>query len=380
MKKIKFIILCFVCLIVLNVKADMGAPAIITYKAMITNKDGAYCYIDGKKTDTVIPYKTVFEVYNDVYNGYVYISNSQYNCDVKSSDLSALSNDFDINNSEVESITPVKAIVLAKGGLNMRKGPAVSYSKMLTIPQYSVVTLKLKAGTFWYYTEYNGKSGWITGMDNYLGIENNKVLIENKDVNIFDSKEKIIGKIPANTEVTDYVDLVGYPYYSYAHYVNYNGVKGYLNEMMLKTETSGKIKIVKDVNIVDEEGHPVKKILANNIFTYDMKFDGMGLYLNEDKTLVYLDTDQYEYIEEAKLKVKEKGYLGEGLFGEEKVAKVEEDKPIETISDEAKNKTINTSEIIIISLLAGIFLALTALVCIKLINSKKKNEEKKDEQ
>ena len=54
MKKIKLMAVLVICLFICDVKADGAAPRIISYEAMITNKDGAYCYEDGKKTNKKI--------------------------------------------------------------------------------------------------------------------------------------------------------------------------------------------------------------------------------------------------------------------------------------------------------------------------------------
>ena len=79
MKKIKLVLLLVISLFIGNAKADMGAPSVISYKAMITNANGAQCYeYDGKKKDIIIPYKTIFTVYDDVNNGYIYVYNESY--------------------------------------------------------------------------------------------------------------------------------------------------------------------------------------------------------------------------------------------------------------------------------------------------------------
>jgi hypothetical protein len=114
---------------------------------------------------------------------------------------------------------------------------------------------------------------------------------------------------------------------------------------------------------------------------------GNAFYVPEHKGVVYLSNDEFEYVKKAKISIKQTGYLGEGLFGEKKgeviipsetsepTKEVEVDDPV--IPKEEK-KSMSTKDIIIIGLLAGIFLALTALVIIKLVNSKKKTPVKKE--
>ncbi len=234
MKKISLLIITIVCLFVVNVKADMEPPQIIAHKVMVTNKDGASCYENGKKTDKVIPYGTTLEVDHDIDGSYIMVSNDDYYCLVKYSDVSSKTQSFSLNDEKVEKITPVKGLILAKGGLNMRKGPSVTYSKIMTVPQNAIVTLTHKAGTYWYYCEYNGHNGWITGMDGYFGYDGKETLISYEDVKIYSTYDKkaVIGKIPANTEITDYVNLINYTNSNISHYVIYNGTKGYVNKML----------------------------------------------------------------------------------------------------------------------------------------------------
>ena len=378
MKKIKLMLVLVICLFICNVKADMGPPHVITYKAMITNKDGAYCYEDGKKTDKVIPYKTIFEVYDEANNGYIYVHNDNYDCFVRTSDLSALNHDFDINNKDVKSITPIKAIILANGGLNMRSGPATSYAKIITVPQYTVVTLKLHAGTYWYYTEYNGHSGWITSMNYYLGFDSDKVLVSPYVTDIYDRNGKVIGKIPADTEITDYVKLDSDEDAMPNYYVVYNGIRGYLYPMTYKTEKEGKIKLLKDVEITDSNGQPKKKLLAGQELTYEIKDDYNSFYVKEHKTFLHLEKDMYQDIIETILKTKKSGYLGDGVFGEAKEER--QDKPQEEVKEETKEKenffeSLTELQKMILGFIAGIIVALTIFVVARLILKKKNNKQ-----
>ena len=380
MKKIKLLIILFICLFVANVKADMGAPTVITHKVKVTNKNGAQCYEDGKKTGKVIPYGTTLDLYSDIDGSYIYVSGDEYNCNIKYSDISAVNQNFSLNNENVSKLdTPKKAIVLAKGGLNMRKGPAVTYGRMTTVPQYSIVTLTYNAGTYWYYTTYNDKSGWITGMDAYLGFDGKEVLINHKAVKMYSANGKtVLGTIPANTEIEEYIELSGTPYSNLYYYVIYNGNKGYIKETMgHKTDGKGKIKLTKDYILYDDNGKVTKKVTAGQEFEYSIKYGPNEFYIPNKNEILYLTNDQFEYVKESKELTKTKGYLGEGLFGEAKTTKTEVVEPEEEKEQEkepviAKEENKNYKDIIIIGLLAGIFAALTALVIIKLVNSKKK--------
>ena len=377
MKKIYILVLISLfCLV--NVKADMEAPQIIAHEVMVTNKDGAVCYEKNKKTDKVIPYGTMLKVDHDISGSFIDVFNSDYSCTVKYSDVSAKTQSFDINNSEVEKLTPTKAIILAKGGLNMRKGPAVSYSKMLTIPQYKTVLITHKAGSFWYYAEYEGKKGWITGMDGYIGFDGKEVLCNYEAVKIYSNDgKKILGTIPANKEITDYLILTGTPYSSNSYFVIYNNIKGYVKDMFYRTDGEGIVKLLKDYDVKDDNGNLKKKITANQELKYNMISRNNMVYFPENKLEVYLSNEYFDYVKKANVLIKTNGYIGEGLFGEEKEEKTTiPDESTEDVEDlePLTNTSRRNKEIIIICVLSSVIGALTCLVIVMLINKKKKNE------
>ena len=390
MKKIKLLIILFVCLFAVNVKADMGPPTVAEHEVMVTNKSGAQCYDDeSKKTDVVLPYGKIVKVFEDISGNYIRIFDDEIeNCKVKYSDVSAKTQDFKLTGENVTKIDTVKAVVFAKGGLNMRKGPSVTYSKKTTVPQYAVVTLTHKSGTFWYYATYNGVSGWITSMNGYLGIDGKNILINPSDVNIYDSVGKMvkgegkpIGKIPANTEITNYVSIAN-DYESFGgYYVVYNSVKGYISNMYYKLESPGTFTLLKDYDIYDQKADKDKKLTANQDLEYTMIYNfrdnSSGLYVPSKNGIVYPTDAKIKYIKQAKEAIKESGYIGEGLFGEKKEEKTDPKTPTNTNEPEVEpvieeNKGLSTRDMVIIGLLGGIFLALTALVIIKLVNGKKK--------
>ena len=375
----KKIILFILSLLALNVKADMGPPMIIEYQAVVANKDGAICYNDGKKTDIVIPFGEVIDIYWELNGNYINVTYNNKSCDIKASDIKAKQDSFSVNTAGVEKIKETKAVILAKGGLNLRKGPSVPYSKIMTIPQYSVVTLKYKAGTYWYYAEYNGRSGWISGMNQYFGFDNSNILYSYKDVDIYDinDKSKKIGTIKAFTEVSDYIELVQYDGPNFL--VNYNGIKGYVYYMPYKVE--GEIKILNDVGLYNNNDKKTTKTL-NSGKTYKYSIieynnDINIFYFPSENGYAILKYNEYELIGDTKNLIKKTGYIGSGLFGEEKVendTSQEEiiDEQEEIIEDkEEKDEKVNKVEIIIICLLVGILIALSILIIIKLVNMKK---------
>ena len=55
----------------------------------------------------------------------------------------------------------------------------------MTVPNNALVTLLYQSGTFWYYCEYNGTSGWITGMNGYFGYDGKETLISYNAMKIY---------------------------------------------------------------------------------------------------------------------------------------------------------------------------------------------------
>lgn len=377
MKK-NILILVIVCLFIINVKADMGGPTIIEHEVMVTNKDGATCYDGEKKSDKVIPYGTMLKVNSEINGSRIFVYNDNYSCEVKYSDVSAKIQSFDITNKDVEKIETKKAIILATGGLNMRKGPAVSYSKIMTVPQYKVVTVTHKAGSYWYYADYNGQKGWISGMNGYIGFDGKEVLVNYQPVKIYSTNGKtVLGTIPINTEITDYVVLSGEPYFQYSYYVIYNNIKGYIGNMLYKTDGIGKIKLVKDFDITDSvTGIVTKKLMANQELDYTMCDYVNTFYFPDKKLETYVDDNYFEYVNKVNLLTKKAGYIGSGLFGEEKV-EIEansEEKVDDTTPIIEENPTRSNTELIVICVLSSIIGALTCLIIIKLVNGRKKNK------
>lgn len=372
----KYVILLILILgIVLNVKADMGPPSVISYDIIITNKDGAYCYEGSyvgsnlvyKKTNKKLSYGREYNVWLETGDEYVSVSDYDeeiYDCFLSVNDVIAKNDEFDLNNEEILKIEKVKAIVLNKDGVLMHKGPASAYSKVTTIPVGSIIEISYKAGTYWYYTEYKGYYGWISGDNHAFGFDNDNLLFTTIETNIYDNNRNIIGKIPAYTNVSNYLEL---PYHeNNMYYVNYNGILGTVDFIDNKVE--GKIKVLKDTKLVDDKKNVLKTISFNQEVVYDVAIyatypeDNTSFYIEKDKGWLIFspnskyEMDSFQQVIESKNIKKTSGFIGEGYFGEN------------AYSNTPKN---NNSEIIIICVLSAILLAITILIIIKLINNKK---------
>ena len=404
------------CLMILgfgfNVYADGDGPSIAQYDVYVSNKDGAICYEQEnnnyKKMDKVISYGSIVKFYSETSDKYIYVDyyndkdEYQFGCFVETKNLTPKNSEFNLKSEDITKINPVKAVILANGGLNLRKGPATIFSKVTLIPQYSVVTLKYRVGDYWYYAEYNGKSGWITGENAYFGMNNDAIIYSVKDIEIFSDKAltKKIGTIPKFTEVTNYLSLVSY---EPAYYVNYNGTKGYMKYSTYKV--NGKVKLNSDTTLSKRDGtkQTIKKgeilnysiescesVETKNAWNYVCTF-----YIPKfDGTVKLIDNDNTNFTNQGSIAdIKTKGFIGEGLFGEKKDSNVDTTEEVKyeeiddgkkvdpteiidvnDIKEEVKKENKINNELIIIILLACIVLALTIIIIIKLVNIKKKEK------
>lgn len=403
MKKYLSILLIMILGFTFYVKADAGPPAVAQYKIIVTNKNGAACYDwEGKnKTGVIIPYGQEVSTWSEIYGNFLDVNytgsnGEEISCYVQVKDVATKDSTFNINNSDVEKITPVKAVILANGGLNLRKGPSPLFGRITTIKQGEVVTLKYRTGTYWHYAEYKGNKGWITGQSSYFGYEDDRIIYSYKNIDIYDikNKDKKIGTIPKYTEVTDFLDLVYYhsdsPDEGGIYYVNYKGIKGIIREYV-PFKVNGKVKLDKDVK--SDNG---KTLTKGNTYDYTIQFcedeeaeGGLGykctLYIPSIGGSISMP-DGFTTSDEETIK-KTSGFIGEGLYGEAKTTVVtpipsgsSEPNEIEPTTEpnnttppnnESKGLKLST-EMLIICIMGAVILALTAYIIIKLANTNKK--------
>ena len=407
------------------VLADGAAPTLVSIDMVVSNANGAVCYEstykNGKetfaKTDRVIPFGEILsmsEEYNSTYANTYYEKNddSEY-CLVKKSDIKPKKDTFSLDDTQVIKLEPVNALIFASK-LNMRKGPSTAYGTITTIPQGTIVKLTHRAGTWWFYAEYQGKKGWISAQNEYLAYNNSHIIFSMKKITIYDKKEKEIGTIPPLTEINNYIEFADFEGGMY--YVNYNGIKGYIYDVDYKC--SGKITLLKDANLY-QNGKIVKTIKNGTVLEYITSYDGSGesdeFYIPKENGIIKLHYDEYKTLGGLTCPKKTSGYLGEGLFGETKDDKIsntgrnyveiesENNSEPENNNDNSsssnenqgkgyysyssgKKEENNNAELIIICVLGSIVLALTIIIIILLVNRKKsikdevketKKEEKK---
>jgi len=402
MKKILNSLIFLSLLLVLNVKADMGPPSLPTLQARVTNANGATCE-DGMK----INYDEVVAVYGEEGLDYYYVDYNNSECVIKRKDVVIITDSYDLSNAtKYENIYDV--LVIKKDGVTMYEGPDKGFKTLGTIPYDTMLKPTYYTGTYWKYVEYNGIKGWISGEDNAV-VHSPKYdgdIVYNFSINDLkitatgiwnDSNDKVIGTFPANTEVTNYWKID----YGHKYYVRYNGISGFVdNDETFAYKCDGtKIKVTKKVDVYDVvEAYALKKQTAVGSIEpnkdYDVKYciPGRGFY-------AYYLTDKNAWVQEKEaengnnsdLFVIETDSKGE-VYDHTKANDPSQDNPknpsdVEPPKEEPvpekeqapkpepkNDKKLSNEELIMICVGAGVLIAVTILVIIKLVNKKKNNE------
>lgn len=161
-KKILILLLCMGSIILPSVvRADMGAPEIISYEVIVTNKNGAK-ELNG---DVVIPYDTVCMVNYELKREeglYLTVDCKGYegSYDINAEDVRVLKEEYQPT-SDYKLEEAVRYYVM--NDVEMYSGPSYKY-KMIgeIIPAGSIVTVThIDSDEAWGYVEYNGKKGWL---------------------------------------------------------------------------------------------------------------------------------------------------------------------------------------------------------------------------
>ena len=296
MKKFFKITLIAVAIILIHtivVYADMSAPVIKSYTAYISNVDGAYIYEnseDGLKQKARLDYGTEFGIATELEIDGIEYGMCEYGF-VKISDIATYD---EIGDEDIDWKNPCNLEVLADDGVEMYNGPAYGYGKKgVTLQKGTKITgyMYKSDSTPWYYTEYNGNKGWISVLYARVGLEKDeerKAIMTPKDTAIYkDSlKKNQIGTIPANTVVSDYMDLDGW---TREYYVRYNGISGFVDEDECAFYYSNKWSIPKDGFNLYKTGE-----LNSEILVYDIPKD--TVLESEYETYVKENQDDNNYM------------------------------------------------------------------------------------
>ena len=376
MKKLFYLFIGILLILPSVAKADMAAPGILTYKAVVNNPNGIDEYKRGNdgdvKTGNKIPYGTTFEIEDEEYN-FICIDDSCKTF-VLLEDLTPVEKEYKLKDNEKGS--KIDALVLTD--VEIKKGPASAYeSTGVKIKAGTKITVTEiitdKSETPWCYVEYNGTKGYI---DSYGGtiafnIKEREIITDAKTEIVGDhTTGNVIKTIDANKKLKLKIgDLDMWTSYIY---VEYDGVKGFISKGFIieknskenfEYENETKVYDIVDyyTNLDEAEAKVVTTLPANTTVTseyYDF-FNDEIVYYEKDgvKGWIYQkwEEDEIEDIAPPEEPKKEEP---------KEEQKKEEPKKI------VKNKNNYT---LYICIGAGILLSLTAIIIVILINKKKKN-------
>ena len=375
MKKLFYLLLGILLILPSVAKADMAAPGILTYKAVVNNPNGIdeYKIENGEKVKTgnKIPYGTTFEIEDEEYD--IVFLDDDYKTFVLLEDLTPAEKEYKLKDNEKGS----KIAALTLKELDIKKGPASAYENTgIKIKAGTKITvteiLTDKSETPWYYVEYNGTKGYVDSFGGTIAFN-----IKEKEI-ITDAKTEIVGDhttdnvikiIDANKKLKLKIgDLDMWTSYIY---VEYDGVKGFISKGFIieknskenfEYENETKVYDIVDfyINHDDGEAKVIATLPANTTVTSEY-YD----FFNDD--IVYYEKDGV------------KGWIYQKWEEDEieDIAPPEEPKkeePKEEQKKEPKKEVkVKKNNTLYICIGAGILLSLTAIVIVILINKKKKN-------
>ena len=399
MKKIsRLLILLLVAFIPFAVKADMGAPMVKPYKVTVISSSGLdYTighydtvqrkYVEEKKHfnqgDTF--YITYEE--GDPYSG----SLSEDGTDLISINASdkgkykPVDSEYVPNDSEVSKYGKVENSYKTAETLKeveLRKGPADAYEVITKIPAGTKLSYKYgigDSGIVYIYVDYNGQKGWINVLEKSVLLEFNKKVVIFKDINTS------CGVLSAGTVFT-----TKYQTDDWSHSVLYesNGCRALVSDfksddvITVWEESKNKYTFKKDVVMYskpDNKGDKITTLKKGTQFKIiaSTPYEGypVDMYIDANGTTGFVHVgDNYESI------VDEKNVTQPDETTTTEETTTEETTTEETTevanSDEPTNSKTNvnkTRNIIIISVIVGVALAVTAIVIIILVNKKKKD-------
>lgn len=407
--RIILLIVFFITILLTNQSnADMSAPKTYTYKASVSNVNGAQNYEYDWETKTLkvigtFEYgKEINIIYEEELNGEKYgtvgSDTDKYGVigQVKLSDIISIEKDFNMNDEDVY-VCNLSGVVLTDEGITMHNGPSNSFAKVgQVIPKNTTLNFSKQYGLggdespAWYYTEYQGNKGWVCVLDSVIGFEKGKTTyITPVDVDIMKNEQKI-GTIPANTVIENYYDV---DMWSSSIYVSHDGVSGFVSIGDLASASVGVSVIIttnKNIMLYQEADHNSKALInvpLNTSFTSDwnlghhyvewayVTYEGQKgwIHVNEE----YQDengnwqtesnaTVEYNYTEDENQEFEPEN--------EETSNALESNKTdIQHNNTEEKRVGLNGMQIVIICIIVALIISVTSLVTILLVNKTKKN-------
>lgn len=397
-------ILVALCLVVpLSAHADMSAPSFKPYEMQVINPNGVEYYeYDGKVKGT-IPKDTIvtisYESTDD--NGEAYYSIS-FKKDAKKSVNGRLKNlnglvlikdSLSIEEAKNDHYfskakTKKKALVYKEGGVSLRKGPASAYPEIAKIEKGTKLEYEYSLGsegdsTSYIYVETDKGNGWLKVLDGEVLVENDSTYIFRKD------KVTTNGTIPANTVITP--EYRTDPWTDAALFT-YNGI-----EELIKTRWDDEGTVVyiyesRNSSYITEkpiEIHKTADLSSEIIATIpaNATFSLLGSYYENEASKESDDYINYngikgwyhsteeisKYIELVKPVDPVDDEEDEDEDEDEEEEDEDEDEDVEDDIEDKKDNKMSGDTIVLMCSMAGITIALAALMIIILANKKTKN-------
>lgn len=398
MKKIIKLIMLMIFLIPLTVKADMGAPMIKEYTAIVNKVEGADYYDYEYENDIVSYVKKGTLNYNDEvtisyeeeinneYYGHFHLNEKYYY--IKLSDIIVKENNVELKeenkcldeknkNKYPYCYTSSENLVLKKDGIKLYSGPAYGYEILADIPKGTILKYEYASESqAWFYTEYNGVKGWVCELHGAIGTKTEDEFLVALDTSLYESvgdysKEPIIlNSIKANTIIKG---GYGTDAWTRSMLINYNGINGYINsddvaykreKTTITLENDSKMIETMDLN---NEKVLIEEIPAGTEITYEYGYEyrpAWFVYTTIGDKTGWVCTEYCEFLDE--------NYE----YPTEPITSAEVTEPVTSPTVEiVEKKSLSGSTIVILCVAGAIIVALTATITIILVNKKKKQNK-----
>ena len=398
-KEIKLLFALFILLMPFIVKADMGAPIVRSYEAIVIKADGIDYYAAGsdwdftKKghldKDTKITVDFEMTSKDTTYLSFEYDDDIYY---VRSEDVEPLDKEVSYKDSAVDKYEETfKVKVEAKDGVPVRKGPSAAYDVINTLDKGTVGKTKYYIEESGYiYIETDKVSGWVDTLEG-------AVLFYGGDYVVAEEIKLDCATIPIGTKIKDawYTDmwsgniLLTYKgcsdYYHWFKQAALVEAESYTGDIKNKATIYEKPTMKKEIGTIPK-GANVKVLSGTYIEDdYDPNIEPKIYVEYEGKKgwIVYkenLFSNVKEYVEE-KEEPKEEEEPKEDK--EEKAKDENKDEDKDDDDDEEKENKLDTKTIVTICLFTAGAFVLGSVAAIVLVNVKKKkvkNEEQINEE
>lgn len=385
MKKALKLLLILMMFIPLVAKADMGIPVLREYEAVVIKEEGAdyYEYENGKyvkkgtlEKDSVIT--AAYEETSDGENYIAYFTKDSYSAYyVKSSDVMPKDKEVKPTSSGVTKSEKKRKIKINADSVTVRKGPSIAYDEIGTLKKDDV-------GSFRYYVEESGYiyaetaqlSGWVDTKEEAVLMETSD-LIAGKEIRLSCATVPA-GTLLKNVYITDswHRNVL----------IEYNGCSDFhsnfkSNDFANPAEEEITYEVVKSVQLYNApQERPFKAlqkgeylvILSDNYYPgegyaspyYYVEYQGKNAWIQVDDIEEYLAPTTSIHEEEP-----------EEEEPEEEEPEEEEDEE----DEDEKEDSVDSRTVVLICVIVGVAIALTALVTTVLVNKKKKNNVKTED-